>query len=365
MLETFIGNTIQTCTIVSPTPPKSVTGFTQTKDGYSFTFDGGKLIKAMDDIFAKSDAELSALFGKVVLTDSAALQEYVTKTIGFDPEHPPFVEVETAAPLFDYAREVAAAKPSYTALCAKMGGEAPETAEGAPAATAAVDGTGAVQRVSVSRISRSFSTSDDDHDAGGTASSSVELSIAFSGAVAAVTKAAVTEIVGTDGRAVDGRKTSCMHSLAQNKTSGKISCSLPADVSSLSGIKRMAGTLCYSVGSGSKTVDLGTLATQKGAKGTALEAEIEQAENGWLGIKFKADEAMVKAVRVFTPDGQPYPVSDFTLNGWQGYCTKTLRPAKGDRWPEAVQVKVEMFADCKATTVPWSVQDITFPCAGK
>ena len=129
--------------------------------------------------------------------------------------------------------------------------------------------------------------------------------------------------------------------------------------------KRMAGTLAYSVGSGSKTVDLGTLEIKKGAKGAALEAEIENTDNGWLHLRFKGDPAMVKAVHVLTPDGQPFPVSDFQLNGWQGYCTKTLRPAQGDQWPEKLQFKIELFTESKAFTAPWSVQEITFPRAGK
>jgi len=357
LLSVVIGNDVHSYTIIAPKPAKSVQGFTQTKDGYSFTFDGGKLLKAMDDLFAKSDAELTALAGQVELKDSEALMKYFSKQFGFDPLHGPAVEIESAAPLFDYAKEVAAAKTSFAALRAKAGVDAQDASDEGGAAAAAPAGNGIIKSVRVKSVDRSFPENEDDN-----ANTTVNLSVVFDGVVTSIGKVEITKLTDASGKAVADKDLSCNGNLSQDKTSGSISCALPPD---LANIGRMAGTLVYTVGSGSKTVDLGTIEIKKGAKGAALEAEVEQAENGWLHLKFKGDPATVKAVHVLTPDGQPYKVSDFQLSGWQGYCTKTLRPAEGDQWPEKLQFKVELFTTSKPFTVPWSVQDITLPRAGK
>jgi hypothetical protein len=357
LLSVMIGNDVHSYTIVAPKPAKSVQGFTQTKDGYSFTFDGGKLLKAMDDLFAKSDVELTALAGQVELKDSEALMDYFSKQFGFDPLHGPAVEIESATPLFDYAKEVAAAKTSFAALCVKAGIGAPDASEEGVSAAAAPAGNRTVKSVRVKSVDRSFPENEDDNE-----NTTVNLSVAFDGAVTSIGKVEITKLTDASGKAVADKDLSCNGNLSQNKTSGSISCALPSD---LADIGRMAGTLTYTVGSGSKIVDLGAIEIKKGAKGAALEAEVEKAEGGWLNLKFKGDPDMVKAVHVLTPDGKPYKVTDFQLNGWQGYCTKTLRPAEGDQWPEKLQFKVELFTTSKPFTVPWSVQDITLPRAGK
>ena len=357
LLSVMIGNDVHSYTIVAPKPAKSVQGFTQTTNGYSFTFDGGKLLKAMDDLFAKSDMELTALADQVELKDSEALMAYFSKQFGFDPLHGPAVEIESATPLFDYAKEVAAAQTAFAALRAQTGADAPDAAEESVAAATAPAGNGTIKSVRVKSVDRSFPENEDDN-----ANTTVNLSVSFDGAVTSISKVEITKLTDASGKAVADKDLSCNGNLSQDKTSGSISCALPSD---LADIGRMAGTLTYTVGSGSRTVDLGIIEIKKGAKGAALEAEVEQVENGWLHLKFKGDPATVKAVHVLTPNGQPYKVSDFQLNGWQGYCTKTLRPAAGDQWPEKLLFKVELFTTSKPFTAPWSVQDITLPRAGK
>lgn len=353
MLSVVLGNDVRTYTIMTPTPAKAVQGFDQIKDGYTFTFDGGKMLKAMDELFARSDDELAALSARVELKDSKALTEYFGKQFGIDPEHRPSLEIEAAAPLFDYARELAAAKGASAALLAKVAVN--EQEEGS--AAAAPTGSGTIKSVRVESINRTFPT--DEKNKGYTR---LDLSVVFDGAVSSLGKVELTELTDSSGKTVEAKESSCNGNLSQNGTSCSLSCSLPSD---LAGIGRMAGTATYSVGSGSNIVDMGIIETKKGAKGSALEAEIENQDGGWLHLKFKGDKAKVKGFQILTPDGQPFKVSEFQLGEWQGYCTKTLRPAEGDKWPEKLQIKVELFTECKSFTAPWSVQDVTLPRAGK
>ena len=354
MLSVILGNDVRTYTIVAPKPAKSVQGFTPTKDGYTFTFDGAKMLKAMDELFAKSDDALAALTAQVELKDSKSLTEYFAKQFGFDPPHEPSVEIETEAPLFDYAKELAAARDTSAALLAKVR----SAAQGSSDATAATPtGNGTIKSVRVQAINRSFP--ENEKDSGNT---TLSLSVAFDGAVTSLSKVELTELTDATGKAVAAKESGCNGNLSENGTSCAITCSLPSD---LTGIGRIAGTLTYSVGSGSNIVDLGTIETKKGAKGSALEAEIDNQGNGWLHLKFKGDKAMVKGFQFMTSDGTPYKVSEFQLSEWQGYCTKTLRPAEGDQWPEKLHIKIELFTASKSFTAPWSMQDITLPQAGK
>lgn len=362
MLSVIVGNNVRAYTVISPRPAKAVRGFTQTRDGYAFTFDGGKLLKAMDDLFAKSDGDLAALAGQVELKDSQALMAYVGKPFGFDPQSEPSLEIETDAPLFDYAGELAAARTAFATLCAKAGATAPGLAGQAPAAPAS---KATLKRVRVKSIRRTFAE-DGQEDEGAVIhqneNTTIELSVAFDGAVTALGKVAITELTDANGRTCTNKDLTCNGNLAQDQTSGTLSCNLPSD---LAAIGRLAGTLAYSVGSGSKIVDLGIIEIRKGAQGTALEAEIVSADGGWLHLKFTGDPALVKAVRVLTAEGQPYKVSEFQLSGWQGSCTKTLRPGEGDTWPDKLRFQVELFTESKAFTASWSVQDIALPHAGK
>lgn len=354
LLAVMIGNDVRAYTVVAPKPAKAVKGFARTQEGYAFTFDGGKLLKAMDELFAKSDAELAAFAGQVELKDSQALMEYFGKQFGFDPQSGPSLEIEADAPLFDYAAEVAAARTASAALFKKAGVTAQD---GSGQAVAAPVGNGTIKSVRVKSIVRSFAENEDDHER-----TAIDLSVAFDGAVTALGAVAITGLTDANGLIVTNKNLMCNGNLSQDQSSCTVSCTLPAD---LAGIGRMTGTLAYSVGSGSKIVDLGIIEIKKGAQGAALDAEIESAENGWLHLKFKGDPALVKSVQVLTPDGQPYKVSEFQISGWQGSCTKTLRPGEGDKWPAKLQFKVELFTDSKAFTAPWSVQDIALPRVGK
>ena len=300
LLGVILGNDVRAYTIVTAKPAKAVQGFDRTKDGYTFTFDGGKMLKAMDELFAKSDDELAALTGQVELKDSKALTEYFGKQFGFDAEHKPSLEIEADAPLFDYAKELAAAKMSSAALMAKV---AVNTSEGPATAAPAPAGNGTIKSVRVESINRTFPKNEKDNGY-----TRLDLSVAFDGAISSLGKVELAELTDASGKAAAAKESNCSGNLSEKGTSCSISCSLPAD---LTGIGRIAGTVTYSVGSGSNTVDLGVMETKKGAKGAALEAEVENQDNGWLHLKFKGDKAMVKGIQVLTADGQPYKVSEF------------------------------------------------------
>ena len=354
LMSVILGNDVRTYTIVTAKPAKLAQGFTRAKDGYTFTFDGGKMLKAMDELFAKSDDELAALTAQVELKDGKSLTDYFGKQFGFDPEHKPTLEIEADAPLFDYAKELASAKETSAALMAKVDAN---TQDGSAAVAAAPAGNGTIKTVRVESINRSFPKGENDHGY-----TRVDLGVVFDGAVSSLGKVEMTEFVDMNGKAVVSKESDCNGNLSQDGTSCNLSCTVPAD---LAGINRMAGTVTYTVGSGSNVVDLGIMVTEKGAKGAALEAEIENQDGGWLHLKFKGDKTKVKGFQILTPDGHPFKVSEFQLREWQGYCTKTLRPAQGDKWPEKLQIKVELFTDSKSFTAPWSVQDITLPHAGR
>jgi hypothetical protein len=341
----------------APAKPVAVEGFEKMDKGYGFVFDGGKIYEAMDELMTMEDEKLLAILGEGVdLKDNEKAMEYVFAKVGFDPDKELVLAFNADKPLFDYEKEVAAAKQSYAKLLAKEG-----YGGAAKVATPQTASQGRVERVRVTRVSRSWPVRESAR-----ASAQFEVQVDFDGVVTKLGKIEVAELLSQQGHALlDKPKKVMQRNLQQDNKAARFSLRVPLE-QNVQRIAKAAGTVTYMVGTGAKEVDLGVLETKKGAKAKPLEAEIRSVSGGWLKLAIAAEDGMVRFIKVYNPDGTPYEAKSFSGRAWQGKFQQTFRPAQGDdKWPPKLGFKVTLYTDSKAFTAPWVVENVTLPAVGE
>ena len=356
LVSGVLENDLRTYTFVTPKPASAIHGFQKTKDGYSFTYDGAKILKAMDTIMARPDAELAALAATGDLMDDDRLMKEAMKSLGWDPVAGASIDLAPATAQFDYVKEVASATKSDAP-------EAPRAAEHEGKKTPSPDGTAAKASAGarIEAINQSFP--DPQNPSNRPVTAQIRVVASFTKPVTSVGEVKVTSLTDGKGKPMSEKVAPTKASLDRSGTNATFTVEVPATSTT---VGAMSGTLMASAGSGSKIVDLGIKSVTKGAKGTSLNAEIEDLDDGWLHLKFKGKMAMVKAVLVFTKEGKPFPVADFQLTEDEEFCSKTLRSRTDDEtWPKDLTFKAEFFTESKAIATSWSVPQFSLPQVSK
>ena len=351
-------NNVHVYTFETDAAAKRLEGFKKVPKGYSYTFDGDAVFAAMDELFAKNDAELMAILKKGVdLKDMDVTGAFITKQLGIDPDVGLVLEVEQSKPSFDYEAELAPVKKSFAAFCVKegIGGSGGKSA----GATPETGSKGQIRQVQIRCITRNFPLEENDR-----ARASIELQLTLDGVATLCKKGEAKVVLDQNGESLSEKPIRLSPRLGKGNTSVRFSVRVPLK-GNTDAISTIEGEIVYAVGTGSKTVDFGVMEMKKDVKGAAMNASIDSLDRGWLKLSFDAKESDVKSITVLTPDGKPYKATQFHGQIWNGKYQKTMRPEQGDKWPAKLQFKVELYTASETFTAPWSVKNIGLPKAGE
>jgi hypothetical protein len=289
----------------------------------------------------------------------------------FGSKEPPRVVVaKPGAAVFDYAKEVAAARAGQAALLKKLGaGSDPGT--GGPGTPAPVEvapapegaGLGKVWVVRVEHRLKPDVPKEKNfmHNSPGCA---VSLVAEMPGAVLSVEDGPVEKAVAEGGADVLNkqsfyRKTSGARLTGRNKDLVQFSVTLAPLPEGSGTIKELAGHLTYTVGSGSKKVDLGEMEMKTGAAGAALGAKVKRFSKNFKSLELELaveSPTAVKAFKFTTPDGAEVALSRSGSSTWNKKSTFRFRFQKDV--VEKLKVEAELFEKTEKRKLPFKLEEL-------
>ncbi len=367
-----------------PGAAAEVEGFTPgaTPDTVIFAFDGDSLQKAMTQA-AKDDALWEAEVRKAPRGPGDGMQIFGSLA-PWAKVLPKAVVKGGAKPQFDYAAEVAAAKPDWQKMRADLqavtdqgmnasssrtaaaGGKAGAAA--APPAATAAELAKPLQNVRLSRISLELlkenwrgnnkveMTEGDSYD--------LTLYADVPPGVIQVTKATLEAAdTATGVSLLKEHQNTHAYKSNPNGNTVQISCSLKLPPPDAVSIKEIRGTLTLMGSNGTREEDLGLVETKKDAKGEKRNLLVRKAEtqNGQVQLEFEleADRKELAELKILDENGNKLNF----FNAGEGSSNRKLtRTLISQGKPEALPAKVRVIAvirnEVQEVSAPFSIKDV-------
>lgn len=321
---------------------------------------GGAILKAMDEIY-KDDAVLERqlrAFG--TLKSSPAPDDVLFEKIYGEKGPPRATAAAGAAPLFDWAKEVAAAKAKQAELNKALGVIPPPPPASAGGALKSVEVVGMriVRKVDSKRGIRPLNTMNE----GLTFAILAELP----GAVLSVKEGALTRAVSDTGEDLlpkrDWDRAVHFPSLTEDKAGVGFDVTFKVPAAGARGLKEISGTLTYLVGTKTKDVDLGFADLVQGAKGKELGAEIGDFsdqpfdKSQVIELKLTASRESVAGVEFFDAGGRKLDAKP-AGSMWGGRSVTLSYSLKG-KFPAQGRIVAKVWEDLQAHQVPFKIENV-------
>jgi hypothetical protein len=324
-------------------------------------FEGAKLVAALDKLAGdeswwQKDHSLDELNGGGPLPDE--MNELV-----FGKKGPVRAVVGgAAAPLFNYAAEVAAARTQFAKTEKELGLTAAALAppaRGEALKNLRVVGVRLITESDTKRELRPFN-----FDAGYTLSLAGE----FSGSVLAIAdKSAVETATDTEGNSLlpasQWDRSLHFSRLSKDKTGVIFEVALKLPEKGVTGLKELSGHLQYQVANGTRQVDLGLPALKEGAKGSELGAEVKALKEGWrkdgsqeIQVKLNIRPEEIKSAWLGA-DANKIALDQSGYFGGNNSYTFTFS-SKQSIAPNA-RLVLELFDHVETFETPFRIQNIT------
>jgi len=369
MLAGILGPMKHAVTLHLPGKVSGSSNFTKDAAGnLTLTFSGAKLLEVMDKLVNDDEwCKKHNGTGMDDMQDSPLADQEMNQYV-FGEKGPVQATIASgAAPLFDYATEVAAAKESFGALRQALAVGA--SSSGSPTVTAA-PAEGGIKSVKVAGV-QLVMESDEDRELrpfNEKTGYTVALLVEFPGAVQAVMDETVVETATADDGASllpesDWDRKAHFPKVSKDKTATILEFKLNRPASGVKGLKELSGHVQYRVSNGTKEVDLGIEELKADAVGKELDARIKSIEEGWqkdgsqtMNLHLKLDVEDIKSVSMVV-DGTKTELRRGGSSSGGGACDldlelKTAFPAKG-------HLVAEIYDKVQIYTAPFKLENIT------
>jgi hypothetical protein len=321
------------------------------------TFEGGKMIEAIDKLMADDE-----WLGKNGFDPQSAPEmdnEFCGLIFG---EKAPVSATATGAkqPLFDYAAETAAARKGMEALQKKLGGVSiAAPAQGGQIKSIKVVGARIAREVDKKLDLRPFH-----QEPGYTLSVLVE----FPGSILDITdKSVIESAFAGDGSSLikgnrDWDRRLGFPKLSADQASAIFDVELKMPPPGVRGIKEIAGVLQYRVSMATKETDLGPMELKTGSKSDELGASIEEIKDGWkegtkeMELKLKLKPADLKAVHLVENGVK----TELKRSGYSGGGNTTVFTFQIDGdLPEKASLIVETYDKIQTFDAPFTLENLS------
>ena len=285
-------------------------------------FDGNKVIKAMDAVYA-DETRLGNILkaGKDPMSDKNAVIGDQFNEVMFGASGPVEVSFDKGTtPHFDYAGESEAARGNMEAMLADLGIQTPIPIQAAPSGGFTNAMVGGVQWV------RYEDQENEIRPLNGKKGFQLSVIAELGGAALSVGEGTVLEAIADTGESLlpESEWDRKIHFPRLSKNKDKVVFEVPllAPSDRVQGIKKVAGQLNYTVGSTTTDTDLGLTNLTPGQKGTEFNASIEKVEKSqWsegydLSIKLDIHNSKVKELQFFDESGEKLAVNSAGYSGW-------------------------------------------------
>lgn len=358
MMTAMLSGLRQTVDLRLPGKIVASSNFKQSPQGtLSLTFEGGRMIEAIDQLMA--DDEWLGKYG----FDPQKAPEMDDKLCGllFGETAPVSASVTAATrPLFDYAAETAAARKGKEALQKKLGG----VSIAAPAEKGELKSIKVVGARIAHELDKKLELRPFHQEPGYTLSVLVE----FPGSILDITDQSVIEnAIASDGSSLikgnrDWDRRLGFPNLSADKASAIFDVELKMPAPGVQGIKEIAGVLQYRVSMATKEVDLGELELKAGSKSGELGASIEEIKDGWkegtkeMSLKLKLKSTDLKAVHLVENGVR----TELTKSGHGGGGNTTVFTFQIEgELPKKASLIVECYDEIRTYTAPFTLENLS------
>jgi hypothetical protein len=318
------------------------------------SLEGKALLKAFDDLMM-NDALLEAQIRARGDLKGAPPPDAGFFQALFGEKGPPQVSTAAGAvPLFDWAKEVAAAKALEPIHLKSLGARAapPPAAKGGALKSVKVVGVKWVHATDEKRGVRPLNTM----EPGLTLALLVELP----GAALAVKEGMLARATTDAGEDLlpkrDWDRAVHFPQLTEDKAGVAFDVLLKLPGPAAKGLKEVAGTLTYLVGTATKDVDLGFPALKSGSKGKDLGAELGDVEDRNFELKLAVPRETVAGVELYDAAGKKLDLEP--AGSMSTGRSTTLSYALKARLPAQGRIVAKVWQDLTPHEVPFSVKDL-------
>ncbi|NUM81491.1 hypothetical protein HUU42_11860 [bacterium] len=336
---------------------------TDEKGRVSIAFDGQKFIDALDKLMADEKfLKAQAMAGADIKT-GPPVGEDINEMI-FGEKGP--IRATTKGklkPLFDYEKEVAAAKISFEELKKTIDLSGSQSKSGKTDVKVENYKGGSFKNVSIARITYSDMNDPDYMLFGQDQSYQVTFIGELPGAIMKIDKVVLSTAVADNGEDLmpdDWNRETNWADLSKNKSFAKWSFSLKFPSAAVKGMKEISGTVYGQVAGKTKMIDTGIKRFDTGTTGNELGAIIEEANvteyQHDLRLKFNVQESLIRDVIVSGPDGaRIQPFSSYSSGYSEEGCTWQL---SFEKLPASGSIKVELNDDVQFYEIPFKVGNV-------
>lgn len=327
-------------------------------------FTGEKLMAVLEKLLG-DDEWMAKNHDSLGGTDKPAMDDQVNELVFGN--RAPVRAVITAGnkPLFDYPREVAAAKKETAKTRQQLGLGSVAVSVAAPAKGEPLKGVKVVGARWVADLkSKGKEFRPFNYDAGYT----LVLQADFPGSILSVTDESGFETaIADDGTDVlpssEWKRKIRFPKLSDDKASALFEADFTLPGPNVKGLKELSGRLQYQVSSATKEVDLGFTELKSPAQGTELGAQIKSIQEGWkkdgsqqIDLKLNVNKDSLKAVYLVA-DGVK---TELSRRGYGGggnsyvfnFESKTALPLKA-------RLVAEVYAEVKLFNAPFKLENIS------
>ena len=358
-MQAMLGGMVIDTAFRLPGPPTESNNFRQDGDLLRVTMKGEDMMNAVETMMQDTDWMLEqARLGKDDFMSDPGDTDRLNEMVFGSPGPVQAVIPAGAAPLFDYAAEVAEAQEQFPEMMEALGMEAP-----VPAAPAEGGGFTDLQVGGVQWVRY------DDPDEGirpfnEQAGYKLCLVGRFDGSVLSVGEGVVTEAVADTGQDLlpvnEWNRRISWPRLSESKTAVVFEVPLSPPSADVRGLARVAGTLQYRLATSTEDVDIGIGRFAEGTTGQRYGALVEQVgPRAWgdgtsltLRVDLSADQ--IQEALFYAQDGSSIPVERGST--MQMGDASSLEYVTEGVFPEAGRIVLRVFSDLTLYEAPFLLE---------
>ncbi len=361
-MQAMLGGMVLDTAFRLPAPPSEFNNFRQDGDLLRVTLKGEDMMSAIETLMQDTDWMLEqARLGRGDDLMSGTGETDRLNEMVFGAPGPVRAEIPAgAAPLFDYATEVAEAQEAFPEMLAALGMEPP-----VPAAPAQEGGFTELLVAGVQWV-RYDNPDDGIRPFNEQAGYKLCLVGRFDGAVLSVDEGVVTEAVADNGQdllpASEWNRRISWPRLSESGTAVVFEVPLVSPGADARGLSRVAGTLQYRVATSTEEVDIGIDSFVEGATGRRFGALVEEVgPRAWgdgnsLTLRVERSADQIQEALFFRQDGTPIPVDRGSTMQMGG--TSSLEFVTEGEFPATGRIVLKVFSDMKTYEAPFVLEDL-------
>lgn len=343
-------------------PPTSVSGFEPVDGTYRHQTSGREILGKLDAVADNEELIRAMAIDKLTGANQGSGDSETRERLMGKPAR--LVFENSGPPLFDYASEVAAAKEAFPTTMIAFGLERqlpgllpPE--QGMGFASLELGGVQLTRDLGLDFQARPFNT-----DPG------LKLSFVgrFEGRINSFVEARLHEAIDQSGASIlsesEWEQTTTMAFLNDVQDLAVFDVTLKPRPETTT-VKRLSGTVVYTVASETETFSLGFNTIEAGAAGTIEGALIKSVGKARWGDGFELEvtvpyaRAAVKELRIYLPSGELFDAEAGGSMYSGNETTFTMRSKTG--FPSALDLRVEIYSDIKRMETPFEYTNIELP----